>query len=97
LRKPLAAQLKRWRWRILTPIAIKLPSHLSLLALHPRTCEFAIPQAARRNRSAYVPLGRRFLVNSQDRASDGGQSGDRDRAIADFTKAIEINPKYAKA
>jgi hypothetical protein len=56
-----------------------------------------MPQAGRRNRSAYVPLGPRFLVNSQDRASDGGQSGDRDRAIADFTKAIEINPKYAKA
>ena len=69
--KPLAAQLNRRRWRILTPTAINLPSHLSQSALHPRTCEFAMPQAGRRNRSAYVPLGPRFLVNSQDRASDG--------------------------
>ena len=35
-----------------------------------------MPQADRRNRSAHVPLGPRFLLNSQDRASNMGQSGE---------------------
>jgi tetratricopeptide (TPR) repeat protein len=48
-------------------------------------CDQAIRQNPR-NAEAYYNRG----VEYHDK-------GDRDRAIADFTKAIEINPKYAKA
>ena len=99
LRKPPAAQRKRQLWRTLTPTEIHLPSPQPVSSA-PQNLRVRIPQAGRRNRSAYVPSGPRFFLNSQDRASDMGQSGElaaQATPVEDYARGPRRSTKHTSA